>query len=738
LRTRYLVSIIIVLAAGTMLAQTLGGDVIGSHDLSPAGTSPIKGGLSGSCFYCHAPHSGLNGKAGVAQTPLWNTQLSSVPSYTVYGSTTMVNRTNPSPPLGTDSTLCLSCHDGTVAGSPGATVAYGKIPMSGQMNSSDVLGTNLSTVHPFSFYLPLQAAPDLVSSLTGKPPSTADTTGAVRLINGNVECTSCHNPHVQNIDPNNSNFLAINNTNSALCLACHNTQTPTASGMGLTNVAAASHVTLAAADSSEMMASHASYPRLMSVGLQLGQSAPASSRESFVDGWDGEAAVKTVGARSTASSTTNKANPLAGWSTSIHAKATNKVARLAPVQISSAVSVNAKQMSLGPYGTVARNGCSSCHAPHNAQGGDALLLAPGDLACISCHNGTSNVSPAAPNIYAEITSPKTAHSITAAAANNVHSPTESDVLNHNRHATCVDCHNPHSSQQVVVFPPAPALRPSQGRVVGISATDGVTVLSPAVNQYENCLRCHGNSTGKQAKANFGYLPVRLASGGDPLNVIPQFDTTATSRHPVMHDRGSPFAQPSLRPNMLNLDGRTQGRSMGSRILCTDCHNSDDNREFGGNGPNGPHGSTFSHILERRYEFSQAPLPGKFITNPFPNPSLSAEGGTNGSPYALCAKCHDLVQILNNSSFSEHARHVKQDGFSCSVCHTAHGMGGQMATVSGERMVNFDVNVVAPNGTAPISYSRATNSCSLVCHNHPHQSTRGPATNMQIKVPVRTR
>jgi len=83
-------------------------DVIGSHDLSPAGTSPVKGGLSGSCWYCHAPHSGLNGAPGIGQMPLWNTKLSSVQAYTVYSSSTLVNKINPSPPLGTDSTLCLS------------------------------------------------------------------------------------------------------------------------------------------------------------------------------------------------------------------------------------------------------------------------------------------------------------------------------------------------------------------------------------------------------------------------------------------------------------------------------------------------------------------------------------------------------------------------------------------------------------------------------------------------------
>jgi hypothetical protein len=153
--------------------------------------------------------------------------------------------------------------------------------------------------------------------------------------------------------------------------------------------------------------------------------------------------------------------------------------------------------------------------------------------------------------------------------------------------------------------------------------------------------------------------------------------------------------------------------MGLRILCTDCHNSDDNREFGGIGANGPHGSKYTHILERRYEMNQAVVPGGTVSNLYPTPDLSPMG-----PYALCAKCHSLSQIMSNTSFTEHARHIN-DGFSCSTCHTAHGMGGQSPTVSGERMVDFDASVVAANGTSPIAYSRASNSCSLVCHNQAH-------------------
>ena len=276
---------------------------------------------------------------------------------------------------------------------------------------------------------------------------------------------------------------------------------------------------------------------------------------------------------------------------------------------------------------------------------------------------------------------------------------------------------------MTTFTLPPAIRPPQNGVSGVSAIDGVTVLAPAVNQYENCLRCHGGSTGKIANPIFGYLPVWAVSAGDPLNVIPQFSVNASSSHPVTHDRSSSLPQPSLLSTMTMIDGISQGRVMGARILCSDCHNSDDNREFGGSGPNGPHGSKWTHILERRYEFSQAAVPGGTITNLFPNPDLSVVG-----PYGMCGKCHNLSNLLTNSSFSEHARHIN-DGFTCSTCHTSHGMGARNPAISGERLVNFDVNVVAANGAIPISYNRTTNSCSLACHNQPHSLTAGPSKPM---------
>jgi predicted CXXCH cytochrome family protein len=601
-----------ILLSGTTLSAQIAGDVLGMHNLGPGSKSPITGARPDPCTYCHAPHSALN-------NGLWNQKLT-IQSYTTYTSTTEANHAR-QPRLGSDSNECLSCHDGTVA--VGDTVVSGQVTMRGSMYPADVFGNNMQPTHPFSLVTPLKDNVDLAASLVASH-RTADPTGAVKLIGGNVECTSCHNPHVQAKDLVSQNFLVKNSSSAQLCLACHD---------------------------------------------------PARTKSGQV-------------------------NPLADWATSAHALS------------SAAISPNAL---LGSYKTVTTDGCISCHTPHNASGAARLLRGLNELDCLSCHNGgssiTSGMAPYA-NVATEYAAPKIGHPFPSST--NPHDAAENTLLNNNRHATCVDCHSAHGSEQVGVFAPPPLIRISQKDVAGINASDGISVLAPAINQYENCLRCHGTSSGKQVQAMYGYFPVRAVSAGDSLNLIPQFAVSATSSHPVMHARSSSLPQPSLLTNMLNLDGVTQGRSMSTQILCTDCHNSDDNREFGGAGPNGPHGSKWTHILERRYEFSQTAAPGQLISNLFPSPDLSVNG-----PYGLCGKCHDLSnQIVKNTSWNLHSNHVNA-GFSCSTCHTAHGMGATSGTISGERLINFDMNVVASNGGLPISYNRAANTCVLVCHQVAH-------------------
>jgi len=611
----------LLLTASAMQAQ-LAGDVLGSHDLSPGGTSPLKGGALPPCQFCHAPHSG-NSKG-----PLWAQTFSSQ-TYTLYRSSTTQTQTMQQPPIGAPSSLCLGCHDGTVA--PGQTLPYGTIQMQGKMNAIDILGTSLLNTHPFSFNK-LKDQSDLVPTLVSKG-QTDDPLQKVTLINGNVECESCHNPHVQMGDPITANFLVRPGSGGAMCLACHGT---------------------------------------------------------------------------TARTVNNQPNALVMWPTSVHATVSNTVLPAA---------------SVGPYATVAANACTSCHVEHNANGPARLLRGATPAVsnmdaytqnCITCHNGNNNIAPAVANVYAEF-SKATYHPFPSGS--NLHDTAEAILLNNNRHATCADCHNPHQSQQVVTFLPPPQIRVSQAGVSGILASDGITPIVPAQDQYENCLRCHGASTGKPKTSKSGYLPVRyMRTPADPNNVIPQFAASASSSHPVTHTSNSPYPQPSLLTYMSKLDGISQGRAMGNQIFCTDCHNSDDNREFGGTGPSGPHGSKWQHLLERRYEFSQAPGPGQRIMNLFPNPDLTVSG-----PYAMCGKCHDLPgNIIRNTSWPQHSIHINA-GFTCSTCHTAHGIAGRNGNMSGDRLVDFDVNVVAPNGGMPIAYNSATNTCALVCHEMAHNA-----------------
>jgi hypothetical protein len=49
------------------------------------------------------------------------------------------------------------------------------------------------------------------------------------------------------------------------------------------------------------------------------------------------------------------------------------------------------------------------------------------------------------------------------------------------------------------------------------------------------------------------------------------------------------------------------------------------------------------------------------------------------------------------------------------------MGAQSASVTGERLVNFDLGVVAAVGTNPINYNGGTKSCTLMCHGSSHDN-----------------
>jgi len=168
------------------------------------------------CFVCHTPHHAM---AGVEDAPLWNHELTSVSGYFTYSSPTFDNHggttiTDPS----SSSKLCLSCHDGTVAieNFGGVTTGSSMMPASGIIGS----GGDMTKEHPISFEY-TQALADADGGLHD-PTITNSGLGSTitndMLFANKMECASCHDVHNSLGVPN---LLKMVNTDSELCLTCH-------------------------------------------------------------------------------------------------------------------------------------------------------------------------------------------------------------------------------------------------------------------------------------------------------------------------------------------------------------------------------------------------------------------------------------------------------------------------------------------------------------------------------------
>ncbi|PYQ73181.1 MAG: hypothetical protein DMG01_23020, partial [Acidobacteria bacterium] len=82
---------------------------------------------------------------------------------------------------------------------------------SGRLTGAAAIGSNLSDDHPISF-VPV-TGPQIVAPRAGDPVKLDD--------HGMLQCRSCHDPHQQEVDPVTKKFLVKNNSQSALCLTCH-------------------------------------------------------------------------------------------------------------------------------------------------------------------------------------------------------------------------------------------------------------------------------------------------------------------------------------------------------------------------------------------------------------------------------------------------------------------------------------------------------------------------------------
>lgn len=239
------------------------------HNLSKTGTGPLKATSETQvCVFCHTPH----GASTTVKAPLWN-RAANAQTYAPYTSLSLDANTIAdgfSAQPGGSSLLCLSCHDGMVAlgnvnVSPRDPVTKlpaalpiagltGTMPAGSYGSTSGFtrnLGTDLSNDHPISITyndaLALQDRELARLSTTAPAQRDIDTTGTLIGIRstgykpllpleptstlgaGQVQCATCHDPHL-----NKEKFLRLNRfqanaaptatfiqANDQICLACH-------------------------------------------------------------------------------------------------------------------------------------------------------------------------------------------------------------------------------------------------------------------------------------------------------------------------------------------------------------------------------------------------------------------------------------------------------------------------------------------------------------------------------------
>lgn len=202
------------------------------HDLSVNSTgATVKAAVGGQteiCVFCHTPH----GASTTANTPLWNHTMSAAAGFGVYTNTNSMNATATeiTGTDGTTSSLCMSCHDGSIAVSSQNNVSNnglsnapaavaGRVTAGGLLDAANSanLGTGataLTNDHPVNFDYTVSVTAD--GTALGGLTATASLTG-VKLFANKVQCASCHDVH----DSTNSPFLRVTMTGSALCLRCH-------------------------------------------------------------------------------------------------------------------------------------------------------------------------------------------------------------------------------------------------------------------------------------------------------------------------------------------------------------------------------------------------------------------------------------------------------------------------------------------------------------------------------------
>lgn len=723
----YTVRFALTLAAALALAVASCVDRVGAqrvadvrntkHNLSVTGPGPVKAVAETQvCVFCHTPH-GADTQPGL---PLWNRQLSGA-TYTPYTSSSIeASAAELALGPGGASKLCLSCHDGTLAlgnvnvlnGAAPASIALtgtgtgGVMPPGAGADTGFTrnLGVALTNDHPISFtYDAALAAAD--GELRVPDGSTVGTRSAANprphlpLASGQVQCTTCHDPHLRESNPSigNGKFLrgnrfqlapptggAYSPASDSICLACHDKAGQTWAGSAHANPLVATQLYSAAAAALREFPANLPVWQAGCLNCHDTHTVPGA-RRLLREGTDSTSAPKRAGG-SAIEQTCYQCHASAAESvlTSVATvpdiKSDFALPRRMPIAVAPEVHdigtgtgtqrgkdfVEAQQL-LGKGAPGNRHvECTDCHNPHRAT-----------------KNRLFNANPAVPD---------------AAGTHNLGTNIASGAL---RGTTGVE--PIYAGAQFGSLPSQYVLKRGDG---GVGASTAAT--SPWVTrEYQICLKCHSDYA-YDTPPNLGDSPGTTPSG---TNGLTQYTNQAMEFQAPAHHKGQVTtndtgAAPVYNTNnhrswhpVIDNTGRTNAirrttaasfrapwnANVGVQTMyCSDCHGSNTAPDTivpagGENGASwGPHGSTNNFILKGEW-----------------SATTGAASRDTQTANALCFKCHDPNTYANRngnggSGFSNadrgnlHAFHTdKIERLRCTWCHVAvpHGFKNKALLVN---------------------------------------------------------
>ncbi|WP_373071342.1 hypothetical protein [Sulfurimonas sp.] len=587
------------------------------------------------CVFCHVPHfSQPVGK------PLWNRSMPTS-QYTMYDSD-YLRRMN-YPAVATDlgsanntpgalSRQCLSCHDGTIAvgavsklrGTSDALIAMDGVAADGTIPSTATFGffgTDLTNHHPVG--IEYDATPTVsfgdggvrgmeLKAIPDAPIKLYEYSGYSGKY---VECSSCHDPHVEGSTTESNKFLHVDSEAThagnfvATCTSCHQK-----------------------------------------------------------DGWD-------LGVHKTPPGSPNYSDPAV----------------------------------LAKYGTssVAEMGCANCHTPHNAEGVPYINRKQLGNTCFqgaasTVEGGACHGVGGAKDIQSVLTRTYVHPVVASSTGDSNHTNLDSlygtgDVdmqgkggmsWDNNKHAVCMDCHNPHQAQpgtHIVdgswygepgastnlvsnVLKGVPGVEPTWPTAWTQPTT--FTTKKEAEKEYQICFKCHsywgiGNAiNGVNTGGHYSPSePTQLLT-----DVAWEMNINNKSGHPVVINqlgRTGSYDPKALDPAQL-LSPWKENPGLNT-MYCSDCHGADN--ELGGD-PKGPHGSDLKFILKGENQ--------SWPWKPGTTTLYTMDDLVNGTDADLfCKNCHD-PQVPHVDWWNK----MSNKGYQCVQCHVMVPHGSPVSRLLG--------------------------------------------------------